>query len=170
MMLPNSLHIKKLAICLYLVSMLTACITHKGKRSPSSFSSPVSAVIPVPVAPSADQSFLSLSQVRQLEAKHADLPIPMNAVPIPAQCVWDIEPTEQLKLAYRCPSAPAEIATFYDQRMEGWQEVDRFSGAELLINYHRPDRWCSVFIRPISNKNEPNLIIYMAPSSNTIVR
>jgi len=168
-MLSTTVQVKKLAICLIFVSMLSACITRKGKRSPLSFS----AHEPLEVNKKSDQAslkpfVLSVQEVRQLEAKHADLPIPMNAVPVPGLCVSDRERNEQLKLAYCCSSLPEAIALFYEQRMEGWQEVGRFEEGEFLIHYQRPGRWCTIFIRPTSSKHEPNLVVYMASSKEIV--
>lgn len=168
MMLSTTVQVKKLAICLVFVSMLSACITRKGKRSPLSFSSNESFEFNKKNdQPSLEPLTLSLQEVRQLEAKHADLPIPMNAVPVPGLCVSDRERNEQLKLAYCCSSPAETIALFYDQRMEGWQEVGRFECGEFLIHYQRPGRWCSICISTAHSKHEPNLFIYMASSKQT---
>lgn len=164
-MLSTTDQVKKMAICLVFVSMLSACITRKGKRSPLSFSPSESFENNTKSDQACLKPFvLSLQEVRQLEAKHADLPIPMNAVPVPGLCISDRERNEQLKLAYCCSSLPEAIVLFYDQRMEGWQEVGRFEGGEFLIHYQRPGHWCTIFIRPTNSKYEPNLIVYMASS------
>lgn len=166
MMLSTTVQVKKLAICLIFVSLLSACITRRGKRSPLSFSSNESFEINKKSDQASLKPFvLSLQEVRQLEAKHANLPIPMNAVPVPGLCVSDRDRNEQLKLAYCCSSQPEAIALFYDQHMESWQEVGRFEGGEFLIHYQRPGHWCTILIRQTNSKYEPNLIVYMASSN-----
>lgn len=166
-MILNNSEIKKLAICLYLVGMLNACIKKENIKSPSSFSNPMYTELysdsptssPLPEKKVFD-SILTVQQIRQIEAKHADLPVPIGAVPLPVHCSYDNKNNEQLKLAYRCTDTAEAIALFYDQNMEGWQEIARFEGEEFLIHYQRPDKWCTVAIRLINSKHEPNLIIY----------
>lgn len=157
--------------------MLSACVTYKNKQSPFSTSlkksSPQKTFFPDPAdqnieSKSLSKSPISLQQIKQIEAKHTDLPIPLNAVPVPSLCEYDNQSSEQFKLAYNCSRPFESIKSFYDQSMEQWQEVGRFEGEELLISYQRPDSWCSISIKPNKSKTEPNLIVYMAQARHVV--
>lgn len=156
-------NILKLAICLGLVCVLSACVMSKNKQSPFSVSKEQT-YTQIIESQELKKSFVSVQEIRRLEAKYSDLPIPLNAVPIPAHCVYNPADNEQIKLAYHCSDTIDSIGLFFDQMMEGWQEIGRFAGDELLIIYQRPDRWCSILIKPNNLKNIPNLIVYMAQS------
>jgi len=55
-----------------------------------------------------------------------------------------------------------EAASFYAAEMErlGWQLVSSFCGAESLLNFDKPNRFCSVSMRSIAKQSNINIVIF----------
>ena len=89
---------------------------------------------------------------RQKEAKLSDIPIPINADPIP-DFFTDSDPLKnQIVLGYRSNMSINDVSSFYIQEMErlGWRKLVAFNGFETLLNFKKPNKFCSISIRTCS--------------------
>ncbi|MFT6765810.1 MAG: hypothetical protein ACJAZS_000704 [Alteromonas naphthalenivorans] len=85
-------------------------------------------------------------QIQQVEARLVDVPIPVSVRP--AAISHDDRGYKLLSYESSLPSA--EIKKFYIQEMErfGWRQEYYFEGQELLLSFKKPDRFCSISVRP----------------------
>lgn len=91
--------------------------------------------------------------VRQQEARLTDIPIPLNAKPVP-NCFWmDEKESAGVMLGYRVTASLQEIVSFYSQEMErfGWDNVVCFDAHEHLLVFEKPGRVCSISLRPVDS-------------------
>lgn len=88
----------------------------------------------------------SKEQARQIEARLIDIPIPVTSVATGAS----VDSRGAKLLVYSSTLSSDNIKEFYIQEMErfGWQKEDVFEGAELLLQFKKPQRVCSVSVRP----------------------
>lgn len=103
--------------------------------------------------------------VRQKEAKLSDVPILIDAEPIET-CYGSAPPKNNtIILGYRSTMALEDIRMFYMQEMDhwGWKNVAMFDGFETLLNFQKPNKFCSISIRSCScdfqKPQEHNIII-----------
>jgi hypothetical protein len=91
----------------------------------------------------------ALEIVREQEARLSDIPIPLEANPLP-YVIDDSLTTEHMMLGYDCSLDHDAVINFYDQEMErnGWQKTAEYKGFETLLNFSKPQRFCSISIRP----------------------
>jgi hypothetical protein len=94
----------------------------------------------------APRKISSKEQARQFEARLVDIPIPVASTATHA-CA---DSGGCKLLAYSSTLSAEEIKKFYIQEMErfGWQQEYLFEGNELLLNFKKPQRFCSVSVRP----------------------
>ncbi len=99
----------------------------------------------------------SIDFIHQQEAKHSDIPIPLNASPIPDYFNKDNKNTTAI-MAYSIPISVQEVALFYTLEMErlGWQQVACFDSEETLLSFEKPGHICTVSIRPCTKKSRKN--------------
>lgn len=99
-----------------------------------------------------------LDLVRQQEAKLIDIPIPFSVQPLPG---FGQSSTESVVLGYHTDLSTQAIIDFYHTEMErsGWQQGTRFSGFETLLQFEKPNRVCSISIRP--KKNNSDMVIFI---------
>jgi hypothetical protein len=89
-------------------------------------------------------------QSKHLEAKLYDVPVLMNA-----QLVQNINNTacvdESSIISYESSMNHEQISTFYQEEMErlGWWQTAAFKGSESLLNFEKPNKYCSISIRPL---------------------
>lgn len=89
-------------------------------------------------------------QSKRLEAKLYDVPILMNA-----QLVQNINNTacvdESSIVSYETSIDYDQVCTFYQEEMEklGWWQSAAFKGSESLLNFEKPNKYCSISIRPL---------------------
>ncbi len=85
--------------------------------------------------------------VKQYEARLFDVPVLVTSV-AKRGCV-----DEQGKkmLEYTSKTPVDDVKNFYMQEMErfGWQQEYIFEGNELLLHFKKPQRFCSISIRPV---------------------
>lgn len=95
----------------------------------------------------------TLAIVREQEARLSDIPVPLEAVPFP-YVVDDSLTTQHMMLGYDCKIDYEAVINFYDQEMErnGWQKAAEYKGFESLLNFTKPQRFCSISIRPRLDK------------------
>lgn len=97
----------------------------------------------------------------QQEARLTDVPIPLNAKPIP-QYLWiDDKESAGVMLAYIIPaSARNTIVSFYSQEMErfGWEQIAFFNAPEQLLIFQKPGRICSISLRPTDHTQDSDSI------------
>lgn len=91
--------------------------------------------------------------VRQQEARLTDVPIPLNAKPIPERCWIDEKESAGVMLTYVVSTSPQEIVSFYVQEMErfGWDQTAYFNAHEHLLIFEKPGRVCSLSLRPVDS-------------------
>lgn len=91
--------------------------------------------------------------VRQQEARLTDVPIPLNAKPVPQSFWVDEKESAGVMLTYTVSVPPHEIVSFYSQEMErfGWDHVASFDAHEYLLIFEKPGRVCSVSLRPVDS-------------------
>ena len=88
-------------------------------------------------------------QSKQLEAKLYDVPVLLNA-----QLVQNINNTacvdESSIISYESPVDHEQASVFYQEEMErlGWWQTAAFKGSESLLNFEKPNKYCSISIRP----------------------
>lgn len=85
-------------------------------------------------------------QIRQLEARLVDVPVPVSVTP---HAVSFGDRGAKL-ISYTSILPVQDIKKFYIQEMErfGWKQEYYFEGNELLLSFKKPDRFCSVSVRP----------------------
>ena len=85
-------------------------------------------------------------QVRQIEARLVDIPIPVSVKPVSVS----LGDRGCKLLSYTSTMSVKEIKRFYIQEMErfGWRQEYYFEGQELLLSFKKPDRFCSISVRP----------------------
>lgn len=89
-------------------------------------------------------------QWRQQEARLYDFPILLNAKPIfKNQC----DEEHGTYFSYTVPVDRNDAVTFYEQEMErlGWRLFSRFDHDEILLNFEKPTKVCSISLRPQKN-------------------
>jgi len=66
---------------------------------------------------------------RQQEARLTDIPIPLNAKPLPKSFWMDETESAGVMLTYIVSTSPQEIVSFYSQEMErfGWDQIVYFN-------------------------------------------
>ena len=108
-----------------------------------------------------NQDFLTQRwQSKHLEAKLYDIPMLMNA-----QLVQNINNSacvdESSLITYEVPIDYQQATSFYQEEMErlGWWQTNAFKGSEALLNFEKPNKYCSVSIRPL--KKVSRIIIFM---------
>lgn len=97
---------------------------------------------------------------RHLEAKLYDVPVLLNA-----QLVQNINNTacidESSIISYEAAEPYENIALYYQEEMErlGWWQTATFKGSETLLNFEKPNKYCSISIRPL--KKVSRVIIFI---------
>jgi hypothetical protein len=99
-------------------------------------------------------------QSKHLEAKLYDVPVLLNA-----QLVQNINNTacvdESSIVSYEVEASHETIAVYYQEEMErlGWWQTAAFKGSETLLNFEKPNKYCSISIRPL--KKISRVIIFI---------
>ena len=103
---------------------------------------------------------------RQQEARLADIPIPLNAKPIPKKFWADTKESAGFMLSYLVNKPLQEIASFYSQEMErfGWDQVVFLGACEYFLSFEKPGRVCSVLLRPAGT--DISLTVFIAQKSS----
>lgn len=85
-------------------------------------------------------------QAKQIEARLVDVPIPVSVKPMAVS--FGDRGTKLLSYSSTLPAQ--DIKKFYIQEMErfGWRQEYYFEGEEMLLSFKKPDRFCSVSVRP----------------------
>ena len=97
---------------------------------------------------------------KKLEAKLYDVPVLINA-----QLVQNINNTacvdESSIISYETPLDFNQACSYYQEEMErlGWWQSAAFKGTEALLNFEKPNKYCSVSIRPF--KKTSRIIIFI---------
>lgn len=97
---------------------------------------------------------------KRLEAKLYDVPVLINA-----QLVQNINNTEAVDessiISYETTVDYDQVCTFYQEEMEklGWWQSAAFEGSESLLNFEKPNKYCSISIRPL--KKTSHVIMFI---------
>lgn len=126
-----------IAIVLCLFTLLSGC-AHQDKKQISDKNTKT------------ESEIIKDISIREQEAKLADVPFPLNIQPLSAFNILPEEPNHSL-LGYTTATDVSELVMFYQQEMErlGWQENMHVKGSETQLLFQKPDRVCSVSLRPI---------------------
>ena|SRR3989304_800271 len=102
----------------------------------------------------------SIDEIRRQEAKLSDIPIPISSQPLSEYCTQSATPDEVM-LGYHCSLQIDELTQFFTQEMErfGWRYGAQFKGHEQLLNFEKPNRVCSISLRPKNQKTD--VVIFM---------
>jgi len=98
-------------------------------------------------------------ELEQIEAKLADIPLPLKTLLEPQQVSFSaIDGTAVMRI-YQVRLTADEVVLFYQQEMErmGWRQLSFFVGQESLLVFERPTRSCVVSIR--SGRQSTELMI-----------
>jgi hypothetical protein len=100
---------------------------------------------------------LTLERARQRQAQLVDIPVPLNVKPLPDFFVQGSATSHQAcSLGYTVELSTDQVLSFYQQEMErhGWRLMaSGRAGQEALEYFVKPDRFCSVSIRPHVGKS-----------------
>lgn len=99
-------------------------------------------------------------KVVEQEAQLIDVPVPIGSQLVNSDAQEGLFSLTTL-LTYKLSLAPDRVAAFYQQEMErlGWQYGARFSGAEWLLYFEKPDRFCVISLRPVDKRQQVLVII-----------
>lgn len=86
--------------------------------------------------------------LQECEAKLADIPVPLDSHAVAQHA--DERISENIMLNYTNEMEANAVAAFYEREMErcGWRADAVYTGQELLLNFSKPTRFCSISIRP----------------------
>lgn len=99
---------------------------------------------------------------KHIEAKLYDIPVLLNA-----QLIRNEDDTtcdeESSIITYEVPIHHKEAVIFYQEEMErlGWWQSVAFQGAETLLNFEKPNKQCSISIRPLLKINRCSVLIFL---------
>jgi hypothetical protein len=134
----SNLLTKKLVIIVSFVTLLPGCAHLKNKKH---------LYEQVPDCDSQSCEGMSTDQIKQIEAKLIDVPIPLCFESILTECAVDTDSASML-LTYAGVLSVDEVTSFYMQEMErlGWQQATVFHSAQSLLNFEKPGKFCTVLI------------------------
>lgn len=123
------------AVCVAALCMLPACRQEGSKKNSSA------------------AQVTKRKRVIEQEAQLVDVPVPIGAQAVSADAQEGLFSSTSM-LTYTTQQVPDRLAEFYRQEMErlGWQHGARFNGAEQLLYFEKPGRFCVVSIRPAVKK------------------
>jgi hypothetical protein len=114
-----------------------------------------------------NKNFSKIDSIRHIEAKLIDIPqVPLNSKPINSLCSSD---PQTIMLGYACSMPCDDIVTFYQHEMErfGWNYAAQFKSSEILLNFNKPNRDCSISIRPGMKNNE--IVIFVGIKDSLLI-
>ena len=101
---------------------------------------------------------------RSFEARLHDVPLLLRATNL--TMIHDQQDGDALILKYASCFSLADAVIFYEEHMErfGWHKLACFeSGQEVLLNYQKPQKYCSISLRVYPN--ELGVVLYAAPKT-----
>lgn len=107
--------------------------------------------------------------VRQQEAKCADIPVPYLVDPILEYFASPLT-ADGHTLGYQSSMSVDEIAHFYAREMErlGWEHIASSNGVECLMSYRKPQRLCSISLRPCKKKKQADRVSIIIVEQQTV--
>jgi hypothetical protein len=101
----------------------------------------------------------------ELEARHYDIPILLNAIPQANKCEQKQNDTI---LTYTLSGDFSSAISFYQEEMErhGWRQLYNVEGHEALLGFEKPQKFATISIRPI--KNQLTIIIVISAKDSFI--
>jgi len=104
-----------------------------------------------------DCSDNDLYQAISIETRLTDIPVPLGTCPLTNYFQKEVEADENgLVLGYVCQLNLESLLRFYRREMSylGWQCISEVDGNEALLLFEKPNRICSVSLRPFqASKN-----------------
>lgn len=103
-----------------------------------------------------------LETARTQEARLIDVPLPLDVKPIGDFFEQEESLGQALALGYKTDMPAEQLVDFYAREMEryGWQCFSELHGAEHFASFVKPDRYCSVSVRPHRTKKGCDLVIF----------
>jgi hypothetical protein len=99
------------------------------------------------------------------EAMLVDVPIPLydERIMLPSS---DNAEDGTLVFGYKSPLSREQASDFFVMQMErlGWEHLVTFEGAELILQFESPDRYCTVIIKN-SELSHSSIFIYLKKAS-----
>jgi hypothetical protein len=106
-----------------------------------------------------------LDDVVLKEAMLVDIPIPLydERIMLPPS---DNTEGGTLVFGYKSPLSRQQASDFFTLQMErlGWEHLVTFEGAELILQFESPDRYCTVIIKN-SESSHSSIFIYLKKAS-----
>lgn len=121
------------------------------------------AIVLIPACKNKNQqpgTSMELWDQTHIEAKLHDVPVLVNA-----ELMQNISQTASLSestiISYESKIHLDDAFLFYQEQMErlGWKQTAAFKGAESLLNFEKPQKYCSISLRP--NKKLIRVIIFI---------
>ena len=99
------------------------------------------------------KNFSPIDEIKRQEAKLTDIPIPVASKPIKEYCSSE---NGTIILGYHSSVSIEDLISFYQHEMErfGWEYGAQLKGNEVLLNFEKPNRVCSISIRPYIHQND----------------
>jgi len=97
-----------------------------------------------------DSSSPDFSFIREQEARLMDIPLPLDAEPLPVYFLENKDVVSTTSLAYKSMVLREDLLTFYQEEMErcGWQKKAESDLLEVFLYFEKPERFCSISLRP----------------------
>lgn len=110
------------------------------------------------------KSVLALERMQHEHAKYTDIAVPLSARSLCYESPDNISNARGAILAFEIQSSRPAIELFYEQQMEclGWQLIAVTQGTESVLFFDKPQRICSVSLRPVQKSKEQKTVIIIA--------
>jgi len=97
--------------------------------------------------------------IKKLEARCADIPVLVDAQPLPSMFV-QVE-GGGLCMAYETSLPADQVELFYQREMEreGWQREAQLHGTEILLVYKKPGKKVVISVRLSSEKAQKSMLV-----------
>lgn len=106
----------------------------------------------------------ALERMQQKNAKFADIAVPLQARPLMYGSPENIPNGGGTLVAFEVRSSIKPLETLYVTQMEslGWHLLAVTRGAESVLFFDKPQRICSVSLRPVYKSKEQKTVIIIA--------
>jgi hypothetical protein len=112
-----------------------------------------------------DNAQYGINDIVHKEAMLVDIPIPLydERIILPSSVMTE---GGTLVFGYKSPLSRDKVIDFFMTQMErlGWKHLVTFEGAELILQFESPDRYCTVVVKNISSSHS-SIFIYLKKAS-----
>jgi hypothetical protein len=111
---------------------------------------------------SADESIECRLKALSLEAKNSDIPIPLGSEPL---CdFFKQSPADEkcIVFGYANKNSTSKLYCYFKTEFIrlGWNFMGGMQGVESILTFEKPDRICSVNLRPLEDSNAFIIMVY----------